>query len=280
MFSVGILYSAQDFLALVKDTPAIDLHFPSLFTNFGVASPSAVLEVSQRCEWVLVNIEGKLILTEKGQQIVQEKHEDIALRIQLGHLIESYLPPWLPVLAFGRSEAMKYLKPDIRQCFEEAGLADGETDEIVNWWDTYSKISRSAKKDKNVEVGRKGEKLSLKYELDRTKRKPIWKGLGSNFAGYDILSIIDENNLEPLRIEVKTSNSIPETASFYITKNEWDVAITSDHYIFHLWALQPKPKRFPVEVSDVKEHIPDNQGEGEWETVKIPYNPFLNNLIK
>lgn len=275
MFSVGILYSAQEFLALVRDTPSIDLRFPKVFTYFHVASPSAILEVSQRCEWVILDAEGNLVLTEKGEQILHAKHEDIALRIQLGHLLETYLPPWLPLLAHGRSEAMRFLKPDIRQCLEEAGLADGDTDEVVNWWDTYSKLSRRAKKNNNVEVGRRGEKLSLKYELDRTKRKPFWQGLESNFAGYDILSVVDENNYEPLRIEVKTSNSTPETASFFITKNEWNVAITSDYFIFHLWALQPKTNSFLAQVSEVEKHIPENQGKGEWETVQIPYQPFL-----
>lgn len=274
MFSVGILYSIQEFLELVKDTPSIDLKFPNIFQTFSVASPSIILEVAQKCEWVLLNQNGILEITDKGQLIIQAKHEDKALRIQLGQMLETYLPSWMPVLAYGRSEALKYLKPDIKQCFEEAGLADGETNEIVNWWDTYSKLGRNTKRDNNIEVGRKGEKLSLDLEQERTKRKPIWQALESNFAGFDILSVIDEFDLRPLKIEVKTSNSTPLTAAMYITKNEWNVATTSPYYAFHVWALQPKPDVRILNINDVIQHIPINMGCGEWEKTIIPYTSF------
>jgi hypothetical protein len=38
IFSVGILYSAHDFLKLVDNTPSIDQRFPDMFKSFGVAS--------------------------------------------------------------------------------------------------------------------------------------------------------------------------------------------------------------------------------------------------
>src|SRR5258706_804854 len=275
MFSVGVLYSVQEFLNFVQKTPDIDLNFPELFNSFSVASPKAILEVFQKCEWVRLNVSGHLEVTERGQIIVENKEPEVALRIQIGHLLESSIPSWIPLLSRGRSEAGKYLPKDVLQCFREAGLFEGISDEIIAWWDRYSKISRKTSKDNNLELGRKGEKFSLDYERNRTKREPIWQSIESNLSGFDILSTIDDKNTTHLRIEVKTSNSLISVATFFLSKNEWDVASTSENYIFHLWSLQPKPNLQLVTVKDVEKHIPKNHGEGIWEKVSIPFAAFI-----
>jgi hypothetical protein len=276
MFLVGVLYSAQEFISFVRNTPGIDLKFPEIFKSFYVASPKAILEVSQNCDWVQLNEHGYLEITEKGKQIVESKEPELALRIQIGNLIETYLPTWLPLLSHGRAETQKYLSKDIAQCFREAGLFGEVNDDIVQWWDKYSKISRKQGKDTKLDVGRRGEKLSIKHESERTGRNPVWQGFESNFFGYDILSVVSKDDLRPLLIEVKTSNSTLETAYFFITKYEWEVASVSTYYIFHLWALQPKPKLIAVSVESISRHIPINQGEGHWESVSIPFSPFVN----
>ncbi len=274
MFSVGILYSAQEFLEFVRQTPDLDLHFPDIFNTFSVASSKAMLELSQQCQWIRLNISGKIEITEKGKQVIQYGQADIALRVQIGHLLETYLPPWIPLLSRGRAEAQKYLPQDISQCFREAGLFSYPSDDIVNWWDKYSKVSRKVSKDAKLDVGRQGEKLSLEHERRRTKREPTWQGFESNLAGFDVLSVISETDSTSLRIEVKTSNSRPDVATFYLSKNEWNVASTSDHYIVHLWALQPKPLLIIVETLQLERHIPSNQGDGQWENISIPYSTF------
>lgn len=276
MFSVGILYSAKEFLEFVDNTPDLDLQFPKIFATFSVASPKSVLEISQVCEWIRMNIDGKLEITEKGKEIIQYVNPEKALRAQIGHLIEKSIPPWIPLLSRGRDEAKKYLPIDVAQCFREAELFSDPTDEIVNWWDKYSKISRKVSKDTKLEVGRRGEKLSLKHERKRTKREPFWQGIESNLAGFDILSVVSEIDPSPLRIEVKASNSTPEVATFFLTKNEWRVALTSDCYLFHLWALQPKPRLLLIDVNQVINHIPKNLGLGQWEVISIPYEPFIH----
>ncbi len=275
MFSVGILYSAREFLELIHSDPGIDLRFPDVFNTFSVASPKAILEISQKCEWVQLDLNGHLIVTDRGNELLQAKQPELALRIQLGHVIETYLPPWIPLLLRGRSEAIKYLKPDVLQCLKEADLLNSFSDDVVNWWDKYSKLSRKINKDNKLELGRTGEKLSLNHERERTQHEPYWKGFESNFSGFDILSVVDKDNLTPLRIEVKCSNSHINSASFHVTKNEWEVATTSDNYIFYLWALLPKPTLIKVNVPDVQKHMPHNQGEGIWENVSIPFSAFI-----
>jgi hypothetical protein len=276
MFSVGVLYSAQEFLEFVSSTPNLDLSFSDMFQSFVIASPKAILELSQRCEWVRLNVAGKLEVTERGFLVIQYKQPELSLRVQIGHVIESYLPPWIPLLSRGRSETQKYLPPDALQCFKEAGLFSTPTDEIVSWWDTYSKVSRKKSKDDNLDVGRRGEKLSIAYERNRTKHEPIWQGFETNLAGYDLLSIVDISDLAPLRIEVKASDSRPEVATFYISKNEWNVAALSENYLVHLWSLRPKPRLIIVTPMQLQNHIPVDQGSGNWEKVSVPFSVFIN----
>lgn len=272
MFSVGVLYSAKEFLELLTTIPNIEMDFPNLFHSFSVASSKAILEISQKCEWVRLDHLGHLVLTEKGKKIVQERKPELALRIQLGHLIESYLPTWIPVLSRGREEAKKYLPMDVVQCFSEAELFNHPNDSIIKWWDTYSKISRRIGKDNKLEIGRIGEKLSIEYERKRTKREPKWQGFETNFAGYDILSVVSESDSSPLRIEVKSSNSTLETAFFHLSENEWNVGITSENYLFHLWVFKPNPTLSILKIENVKGHVPNNNGNGHWESVMIPFS--------
>lgn len=120
-----------------------------------------------------------------------------------------------------------------------------------------------------------GKKLSMQYEERRTNAKPIWQAVESNLLGYDLLSIVNPDDVRSLKIEVKTSNSIISAGSAYITKNEWMVAEISKNYVFHLWALQPEPRLYIVEVEKVSEHIPKERGEGKWDNVKIPFSTLI-----
>jgi hypothetical protein len=271
-FSVGILYSAQEFLRFLRDTPKIGINIPEVLPFFNLASTKAVLEVSHNCEWVQLNLDGHLFITEKGMQVLNAPKIEVALRIQITDLVDYYRPTWLPLLSQGRSAAAKYLPVDVAQCFREAGLFTTFSDTVVAWWDRIAKIPRKIYKDEKLDVGRTGEKLSIDYERNRTKKEPFWQAIESNSAGFDILSTVSDVDPTPLNIEVKTSNSKWDVAIFYISINEWRVAETSKNYIFHLWSLLPKPRLFIVEVSMIEEYIPTNHGEGEWQSVAIPFS--------
>lgn len=277
-FSVGILYSALDFLKLVKSTPGLDQRFPDMFRRFSVASAAAVLDVSQKCLWVCFNPNGYLEITPRGQILLSSHSPEDALRQQIKHLVEAYNPPWVPLLTRGRAEAVKYLPPDVQQCLREADLLTPPTYEIIRWWDALAETTRKQQQDDRIAIGRQGEQLSVEYERERTKREPIWQAIESNLSGYDILSVVDERDRSQLRIEVKTSNSIPSVAAFHVTRNEWVVAQTSEYYVFHLWALQPRPRLFVAEIELVSHHIPKNYGTGRWESVMIPFEAVISGI--
>lgn len=272
-FSVGILYSAQELLGFIKSNPKVVTNFPEIFKTFdNVASAKVVFEICQKCEWIKLDIDGYLELTDKSDDILASTSIEKALRIQMQHLIEAYKPPWIPLLTRGRSESLKYLPVDVIQCLREAELTTSYSDDVISWWDRIGKVSRRTAKDEKVDVGRRGEKMSIEYERNRTHKEPGWPGFERNFSGYDILSVVDSTNNNILNIEVKTSNSIWDVASFYVSKNEWGVAKSSSNYLFHLWVLIPKQILYIVSVDKIEAHIPSNNGEGTWESVEIPFS--------
>lgn len=154
----------------------------------------------------------------------------------------------------------------------EADLTTSYSDDVILWWDKIGKISRRTSKDERIDIGRRGEKLSIDYERTRTQKEPKWQGFELNFSGYDILSVVDLKNTSLLNIEVKTSNSIWEVATFHLTRNEWTVAQSSLNYVFHLWVLIPKSNLFIVSKSEIEKHIPTNNGNGSWEAVEILFS--------
>ncbi len=95
------------------------------------------------------------------------------------------------------------------QCFEEAGLLKGMTEDIVSWWDKLGSYARAHGNETLLLFGRKGERLSMEYEGQRVGVQPTWQSLESNFSGYDILSQKkgkDDNT--PLMIEVKATSGL------------------------------------------------------------------------
>jgi len=272
-FSVGILYSAQDFLLFLKENPRLVSNFVDVFKNLNsVASTKAVLEVCQECHWIELDTDGYLKVTDKGEQVLDSKERvEIALRLQIHHLIEAYRPTWIPLLTRGRSEALKYLPIDVVQCLREAELVASYSDDVIVWWDRVAKISRKTSKEEKLDLSRAGEKLSIEYERNRTNKEPKWQGFESNFSGYDILSVVSSTDNSLLRVEVKISNSNWSVASFHVSRNEWKVAQYSNNYLFYLWILIPNPRLFIVNVNEVGKNIPTNKGNGEWESTEIPF---------
>lgn len=128
------------------------------------------------------------------------------------------------------------------------------------------------------QTGRKGERLTLKYEHSRTGKEPIWQSIESNLSGYDVLSCFSESDETPLQIEVKASENSLDYADFHLTSNEWESATLARNYLFHLWELSPNPKLAIVTVEQMEKHIPVNSGEGYWETAQVPYRVFRENF--
>jgi hypothetical protein len=269
-FSVGVLYSSQELLNLIGEKHMSPDEFCASFKTFAVASASDVLDIAQRCNWVALSMDGRMVVTARGQQLLETPTREAGLRLQIKHAIEVLQPAWAQRMRNGREEVRGYLPTEIRQCFNEAGLMDEWDDPLIDWWDGLAQAARAKKNDELLLIGRKAERLSWEYELIRTKTRPRWQALESNFSGFDLLSRIDELDEEPLRIEVKGTTLSRREAWFYLTRNEWKVAVTSGNYRFHIWLLSHNPPALiEKDHTQVFPHVPSDKGCGQWWNVQI-----------
>lgn len=197
------------------------------------------------------------------------------LRHILRTLILHFRPPWGLLLPHGRRVVRVNAAPDVRQCFETAGFfRDVPDEESVAWWDELSNFFRSVAVLGRVEVGRRGEALSLEAERHRLAAaghpaiEPIWAAIEDETLGYDLVSYdVSGPEPRPFYIEVKASERNPFV--FFLTENEWKVAQAfKDTYQFHFWNLPTRTLRI-VSVADVATHVPVNQGAGTWKKTQI-----------
>ena len=132
-----------------------------------------------------------------------------------------------------------------------------------------------------MDVGRKGEKLSFEYETKRIGCYPKWIAIESNKLGYDIQSKLSKDIDSQLLIEVKASSDSAENAYFHVTINEWNVAEQADNYIFHIWLLEDGvPLLAKLDTEQIRKHIPSNNANGSWESVRIPYKSFIDSFVE
>ncbi len=280
-FSVGLLYSSQELLKLIKANSGVSKNFGTIFSTFQVASADEVLKLAQNGKWIIFSPDGRAEITKDGLEVLNSPTPIESLRIQLKHLIWELQPTWAHLLIKGRFEASKGFSPEIQQCFNEAELFENLDDTTINWWDSLAATVRSKKQFENLQTGRKGERLSLKYEKLRTGLEPIWQCIESNHSGFDVLSKISKIDQQNLLIEVKASENPIKQATFVISRNEWNTAENNPNaYIFHLWCLnEPKgPVLFEAPKEAVEKHIPTDQGVGNWENVRIRFGPIVSQL--
>ena len=273
MFSVGVIYSTKNFLDHIQETSLTPKEFEDSFAIFNYSDPEKVLELSFHCRWVFISPKGIIQLTDRGNEIVSFDLSE-ALFLQLEDMIYTFNPQWASLLPKGREETKNFLPKNVLQCFNDANLFGTINDNIIKCWDRLALAYRNYNHQKLLESGRDGEKLSVLYEEKRTKTKPLWQSIESNLSGFDILSKVDENDLNPLRIEVKSTVSKMKYASFHISKNEWKVSQVSDNYIFHLWDLKNKTL-YITQKSIIEPHIPNDNGNGDWREVKIPFKDIV-----
>jgi hypothetical protein len=198
------------------------------------------------------------------------------LRTGLGVLIRAYRPWWCRFFPYGRQRLATALTQDELQTFRSAGLFDqSPSSDVVEWWDTFASLIRSANDDRLNAQGRDGERLSLDYERTRLANlgiaeEPMWVALEDNSAGYDIQSYDQtEYGLKNRLIEVKSSQQSPPR--MILTRNEWESAVKfGNAYTFHVWHL-PAKKLSVLTVDEVAQHIPTDCGKGRWGTIEISF---------
>lgn len=271
--SPGIIVGSYQLFCWAQD---YSLSLASLSANHSHISGTAtsdVLLTAQKCEWIIIN-EDAIELSKMAQQYVHGLNDNVR-RSMLFDYISKVRPAWASLLTKGRSESVPFLPADIKACFYDANLMKIPLEEnVILWWDEIARILYEEKDQRRIAIGRHGEKLSMDYELKRISRKPVWQSIESNIVGYDILSKIALGNSAPLLIEVKASTDSLESATAYITKNEWDTACNSNYYLFHFWLLQKQPKLAVISKEQLQKNIPTNSGAGEWERVSVPFSIF------
>lgn len=277
MFAVGVLYSSQSFLKLVRNENITIELFQDSFRRFEVADAVDVLALVQKCQWVNVSKDGALQLTERGQTIVQVADAGMCLRLQLADLIVVASPSWAKRLPLGRFEVRKTMPGNAEQCFKECGLFGECDDDVVDWWDLVTQGVRSRKSSFNMRIGRAAERFTVVREKARTGKEPDWQAIESNVSGYDVLSYRDREKNDRLQIEVKGSLMHANDAGFFVTRNEWQTAQNSAAYEFHLWLVRDKPKLFVVSACELEAHLPTNKGGGQWETAQLWFRDFASN---
>ncbi len=273
-FSVGVLYSAQKLIKMASESSFKLEDFLKSFDTFELADTDKILEICQHCNWVKVNNSGVIEVGENGAIIAQYDSAVLRLREQIKSAILIYQPPWAKKLKDGRNEAKKVFPKGVSQCFKEGGLFDDWNEDLIDWWDDLAQTVRAQRNEELLKVGRKAEKLSMDYELERTDQMPIWQSLDSNYSGFDILSVLDSSDLRKKKIEVKGTSLRLKEAYFILSRNEWDTAKKAGNYFFHLWLIKDPPNLIEVDALSIEPHIPSDNEQGSWQQTKIPFNIF------
>lgn len=271
--SPGIAFGCIELLGVVKRNKLTPGGVHSL--SLGSVSPSAIYGACLDLSWLEVRPDGLLAITVRGERAAAMASPQAGLRAMLIDFIEIEQPPWLQLVPYGRRETLLQAPPSIRQVFVEAGLAYGDDEETVRFWDALAARARGLRDGALTEIGRRGERLTLQYERNRTDMEPKWIALESASDGYDVLSHVAKSDSRRMTIEVKTSERGTEFASFHLTRNEWVTALGSMAHRFHLWVLAPSRSELAVlTVEQVGAHVPSDTGAGVWESVSIPFSAF------
>lgn len=252
---------------------------------FGI-NKRAAYDFALQCNWIADEGSG-IEFTNRGKEIVSLfRGTNITSGLWMRALydyVSTCRPAWASLIPYGRKEAYLFMTNDEKRCFFEAGLMDSIENEVVQWWDHVALLFRKEKKDSLDDIGREGERKTLAYEELRTKVKPRWESIDSNYSGYDIISQRAEGANEPILIEVKSSLKSIYEAKMIITRNEWDVATCGynvDRYFFYLWLLGDKSRLAVIPASSIKNHVPNDTGAGHWHTLEIPFLCFEHDFFE
>lgn len=276
--SPGIAFGCIELLEVVKRNRLTPGGVHSL--SLGSVSSTAIYRTCLDLSWLEVQPDGLLGVTVRGERTSSAVSPQAGLRTMLVDYIDVEQPPWLQLIPYGRRETLLQAPASIRQVFVEAGLAYGDDYETVEFWDGLAARARGLRDGALLEIGRRGERMTLQYERIRTGAEPKWIALESSSDGYDVLSRVSISDTRRMTIEVKASEQGSDFASFHLTRNEWETALASMAHRFHLWSLTaPLPQLTVVTVAQMKAHVPDDAGAGLWEMVKIPFSAFRDSFV-
>ena len=250
-------------------------------TYYGI-NKIAALNLALKCKWIYLNNNDIYELTAFGDKLLHEFTDMQISKNLYRDILYNYItvckPIWARRIPFGRNEAYRIMSDEEQVCFNKAGLvSEPATREDVDWWDSLAEQERFKTQQIKDDIGREGEELTIHYEKERTKADPTWESVNSNLVGFDISSRVSELDISEILIEVKASNQKMDNASFFVTLNEWktaSVGYNQKRYFFYLWLLGNNPQVAIISYLEMKKHIPNNNGRGEWTVTNIPFLAF------
>ena len=235
-----------------------------------------ILNFCMETEWLVEN-EGMINCTKTSLNILDLETKPLQWRFMLNYLLEEKDVYWKSILTKGREVSKTFLNKNDVQILEWCGLFE-DSDDVSDWWLNHRIYNDDEEDEKRILIGRLGERKTLAFERERIGKKPKWVALElGDQEGYDVLSWKDtSSSSERLRIEVKASVQEIGKADFYLTRNEWERAISGGNHIFHLWPEVGSGRNKPLvlTVEELLSHIPKDPGDGKWLEVKIPMITF------
>ncbi|MFZ5521527.1 MAG: DUF3883 domain-containing protein [Pseudomonadota bacterium] len=274
-FSPGLAQGCFELLAITARQQLTFTEIKSSFAYLGSLPTQIVVETAQALNWLQASEHGRAEHTPSGSRLFAIPGYEAQLRQALLDYIDIEHPSWVQNASFGRSRVLSFAGSQIAQVFAEAGLAEGTSESIVAFWDALAARARGQRDDKLSRIGRWGERLTIDYEAQRTGRHPTWVAIDNNADGYDVLSVVGPTDPHRLTIEVKTSTQ--GTSGFaMLTRNEWEMAVESERHAFYLWNLRNllEPKLAIVSRETMLNHMPQDQGMGQWDCTKVPFSAF------
>lgn len=230
-----------------------------------------LVKVAQAAEY-LIDVDGHLAPTYRAEKFMSLPEGPDLLKRYLSDVIDLRRETWTSLIFRGQQSIVTTRFKNLKQCFEEAGLLDQDV-ETVAWWDRQASVKRTADEQIRTETGRQAELMSVEYEERRTGRRPRWSSVGNTYSPYDLLSQVSSENSSPLLIEVKGSLREWEYAWVHLSRKEWETLSLAKNACFHIWILGSDQEQ-PVTIGpdEVRFHIPQDQAEGKWVDVKIPFS--------
>ena len=281
--SSGFLTKAAELLQKIEEIgPVSKEEFATIVEKDEIKirnSSDKILNLIEQSEWIISNESG-IISVADGLGIGESSPINEVQMELLWNYIIKWDPNWSKTVFRGiRSARSRLSPPDVRQIFTELGLLENVIDMgeyARNWWFRAKSHNFDVMGKKKAETGLVGEKLSISYEEQRTRCIPIHSSIESDLLGYDIESVLSEDEEDPIYIEVKASRASKNQAMIHLTRNEYNISIKeSDSYFFHLWLLHSSPPRLAVVPGrEVVKHCPNDNEKGIWKIVEIPFSEF------
>lgn len=209
-------------------------------------------------------------------------------RLMLREYIRAVRPAWATLAVAGAENLRAYLDDLKRECFDAARLWDYADSHVADWWQEMRDVVAGWEVDHRKEVGSTAEQLTVAHEQQRLSRagradlarRVVWAAAESDVYGFDVRSFVCGLEKQggagrpdaELLVEVKaTSASGHPKMRFFLTRNEWDVALSgTSRYVFYLWA-KVKPSAdsaigpFVLEPSSVLSLLPVTVSEdADW----------------